>query len=60
MTLDNAAIYEILHGVIAVAISDLKARSHMQRTDARLFLAEIGMPASRIEALARSRRRNYR
>ena len=58
MTTDQ--VYELLHGVIAVAISDLKARSHTQRADARLFLVEIGMPASRIDALARSRRRNYR
>ena len=58
MTTDHA--YELLHAVVTVAISDLKSRSHTQRADARLFLVEIGMPASRIDALARSRRRNYR
>ena len=58
MTIDHA--YGLLHAVVTVAISDLKSRSHTQRADARLFLAEVGMPAIRIDALARSRRRNYR
>ena len=58
MTTDQ--VYELLHAVVTVAISDLKARSHTQRADARLFLTEIGMSHVRIEALARSRRRNYR
>ena len=60
MTLDSVTVYELLHAVVAVAIGDLKSRSHTRRTDARLFLVEIGMPASRIEALTHSRRRNYR